>query len=95
MSDNATFSLIEELLPRLRELGVARIGVFGSAARNELRAASDIDILVEFSNPSAPTYFDVLFLLEDAFGRKIDLAMPETLHPMIRAKVFSGVRHVA
>ncbi|MDV2481150.1 hypothetical protein F8E02_03815 [Methanoculleus sp. Wushi-C6] len=28
--------------------GVARIGIFGSVARNEATAASDIDILVEF-----------------------------------------------
>jgi predicted nucleotidyltransferase len=46
-----------EIISRLREhrealnrdYGVTSIGVFGSAARNELRPDSDIDLLVEFA----------------------------------------------
>lgn len=34
-----------------RQYGVSRIGVFGSAARGQMRDDSDIDVVVELSNP--------------------------------------------
>src|SRR5690606_21522866 len=41
---------LEEVLPLLRErFGVAKIGIFGSAARGEERPDSDVDVLVEFA----------------------------------------------
>jgi len=38
----------QNLLVIRERYGVARIGIFGSVARNEETPASDIDILVEF-----------------------------------------------
>ena len=38
----------QNLLVIRERYGVARIGIFGSVARNEETPASDIDVLVEF-----------------------------------------------
>jgi uncharacterized protein len=40
-------SLVERLLPVLRRYGARRAGLFGSVARGEADAASDLDLLVE------------------------------------------------
>jgi uncharacterized protein len=95
MQTNSTISQIEKLLPRLREFGVRSIGVFGSAARNELTEDSDVDILIEFTDQEANGFFQVLFLLEDTLQRHVDLAMPDTLHPRLKEKVLAEVRRVA
>ena len=61
---------------KLLILGVKRIGLFGSFVTGEQTDKSDIDLLVEFSNPDEKSLFDLLDLkqdLENLTGRKIDL----------------------
>lgn len=41
-----------------REHGVKRLAVFGSVARNDHDADSDIDLLVEFEDVDSPGYAD-------------------------------------
>ena len=41
-----------------RKYGVKKMSLFGSAARNELRPESDVDLLVEFKRSSRTTLFD-------------------------------------
>jgi predicted nucleotidyltransferase len=65
--------------PACAKLGVKRLDVFGSLARGEAAAESDIDLLVEFEEPSHALhrrFFGLLHHLEDALGRKIDLVTP-------------------
>lgn len=57
----------------LRRLGVRKLGLFGSHLHDTARADSDIDLLVSFERPSFDDYMDTKFLLEDLFGRKVDL----------------------
>jgi len=45
--DATAASLIERALPVLRRYGARRAGLFGSYARGEADAASDLDLLVE------------------------------------------------
>ena len=56
---------------------VRRIGVFGSYARGEQKATSDIDVLVEFEKPTFDNFMDLAFYLEELFGRRVDLLTPE------------------
>ena len=93
--DEQVRTVILELLPQLRELGVKSLSVFGSASRSELGPDSDVDFLVELEEDTVGRYFDVLFLLEDKLNRKVDLAFSETLHPLIRDRVVEGAIRVA
>jgi predicted nucleotidyltransferase len=61
--------------------------LFGSAARNEATEASDLDFLVEFQQKSFDAYMDLKALLEDIFGRRLDLVLPETLKPRFRDRI--------
>lgn len=75
----------------IKRFGVREIGVFGSFARGDQEATSDVDVLVELA-PGHETfrdYMDLLFYLEDIFGRKVDLVMRDTVKPIIRNRVLS------
>ncbi len=54
-------------------LGIERIGLFGSFARNEAGAGSDIDIMISLETPDLYKYYTISQQLETVFGRKIDL----------------------
>lgn len=57
--------------------GVKRIGVFGSCAKGEQKEDSDVDLVVEFENPSFDNFMDLAFYLEALFGRSVDILTPE------------------
>jgi predicted nucleotidyltransferase len=59
--------------------------LFGSAARDECRPDSDIDVLVDFDGPAtSQRYFGVQFFLEDRLGRAIDLVTEKALRSELR-----------
>lgn len=61
-------------LPISKEnLGVSRIGLFGSYAKGQNRLESDVDFLVALNPPYAKHYFNLLFFLVRKFEKKIDL----------------------
>ncbi|MCT7949768.1 nucleotidyltransferase family protein [Ancylothrix sp. C2] len=72
----------------LKDFGIKSLAIFGSVARDEARADSDVDILVEFEGPvTFDRYMDVKFYLEDHLGTRVDLVSRRSLRPIIRAKV--------
>lgn len=64
------------------DLGYRRLAAFGSIARHEARADSDIDLLVE-APPGTSTFSFIRFkqLLEQVLGREIDLVAYGGLKP--------------
>lgn len=56
-----------------KELGVVRIGLFGSYAKDLQQSDSDVDILVELKEPDYKSLFSILILLEQQLNSKIDL----------------------
>ncbi len=72
---------------RIAAHGVARLAVFGSVARNEATAASDVDILVEFRSDARIGLFEFARLrrdLAELLGCEVDLVTPEALRPSMR-----------
>lgn len=79
----------------LRELGVAALWVFGSAARDELRPESDVDVLVELSRPLGLAFFDIAFHLEGWLGRRVDVVTSGGLRERVRRRVEREAIHAA
>ena len=76
--------------------GVKRVALFGSAARDELNATSDVDVLVEFEGPTtAAAYMDLKFYLEDLLGRTVDLVTDKALRKELRPHVEKEMIRVA
>jgi len=80
--------IVTDKIPQLVELckkyRVETMYLFGSAATNAFNENSDMDFLVSFRNDVtleeyADNYFDLMFEMEDIFGRKIDLVTEKTL----------------
>jgi uncharacterized protein len=69
----------------LRQLGVKRLGLFGSAARGEAGSTSDLDFVVEFERKSFDAYMDLKLLLEDLFSCHVDLVLADSIKPRLRS----------
>lgn len=77
------------------EFPIRKLGVFGSYARGEQRSESDLDILVEFSEPV--TLFDLVRLeneLTTQLGVDVDLVTRNSLKPGIEARVTDDIVYV-
>ena len=93
----------QDVLDRLRShavelhnLGLARVGIFGSFARETPSHDSDVDLLLEF-RPHEKTfdrYMEAIFLLEEILARRIDAVTPEGLHARIAPYVLREVEYV-
>jgi uncharacterized protein len=83
-----------KVLERLcRTNDITTLRIFGSAARGEASAESDIDLLAEFGSPvSLMDLVGVEQAFEEELGRKVDLLTPRALSPHIRDRVLSEAR---
>jgi uncharacterized protein len=78
-----------------KQFGVKSLLLFGSVARDESTAASDVDLLVEFNRPVG--YFGLFALqdyLEELLGCPVDLGTPDSLKSYIRDRVLGEAIHV-
>ncbi len=85
----------EKLADLCRKYRVRELSVFGSAARGEMRADSDIDILVDFLPDSGVDLFDhagLMLDLANSLGRRVDLVSKNGLKPLIRESVLEDAR---
>ena len=78
-----------------RRFGVRSLALFGSHARDQAHAGSDIDVLVEFDGPATSArYFGLQFFLEDLLGAPVDLVTNKALRPQLRPFIERDAIHV-
>ncbi|MBI2405241.1 nucleotidyltransferase domain-containing protein [Candidatus Gottesmanbacteria bacterium] len=69
------------------------LGLFGSAAREELHAGSDIDLLIRYGQPVGLfEHSRVAIELESLFGRQVDLVTERALNKYIKAHVYRDLK---
>lgn len=86
--------ILHEHRPNLQRLGVKSLALFGSVARDEAEPGSDVDVLVEFSEPVGFFRFlDVKAYLEELLGCRVDLVTPDALRPQLRQRVLGDLIH--
>ena len=87
------FEIIKSILSDQKEFlkekyRIKEISIFGSVVRREEEGVSDIDILVDFSEPIG--FFAFLELeeyLQQILGRKVDLVSRKALKPKIGERI--------
>lgn len=92
----------EEVMDTLRQqreaicaFQVTSLVLFGSVARDEATVSSDVDLLVEFSQPVGLfTLARLQIYLEQLLGCAIDLGTPDSLKPYMRDLVIEEVKRV-
>jgi predicted nucleotidyltransferase len=88
-------ALIEAHAAELRAFGAQRIGLFGSFARGEARAESDVDVYLEFAQgrKTYDNFFAIYELLQGLFGRPIDLVTDGALSERKARIILPTVRY--
>lgn len=77
------------------KFNVKTIGIFGSYVRSEQKDGSDVDILVEFTEPIG--FFRFLELeehIQNLLGLKVDLVSKKALKPRIGRYILAEVVEV-
>ena len=91
---------MRENMEEIRKFGVRKIGIFGSAVRDELREDSDIDIVVEFERGKGTfeNFGGLVEFLERLFGREVDILTPGGIESIrirtVRERIRGEVEYV-
>jgi len=96
MKELATIKeIIKELKPELeKKFHVSSIGVFGSVARNDSSENSDVDIIVDFSQPIGIEFIDLADLLEEKFLEPVDLVSKKGIKPQYFSSIENEIVYV-
>ena len=91
MKQRTSLKKIERIiLPILRKNTVSRAGIFGSFARGESTAKSDLDLLVTFKGKKS--LLDLIHLqieLEEVLKKKVDVLTYKSIHPLLKEKILN------
>jgi predicted nucleotidyltransferase len=81
---------LKETEPVLRGFGVAALYLFGSHARDEASADSDVDVFVDVEPGAAfglRPYMGTFETLKQALGENVDYGTRNGLHPLLRSDI--------
>ncbi len=90
MNQDEVIARLKQHRDRLRPYSVQALYLFGSVARNEASAASDVDLLVEFEAGAHIGLFDFVRLrrlLAEILGCEVDLVTRDALHPAMKDSI--------
>ncbi len=89
MDRSAALALLREHEAELKRLGIEHLYLFGSTARAEARADSDVDLFFDHPEGSLGLYelMDVKDAAARILGRKADIMTRRSLHPVLRARI--------
>ena len=82
-------SLLKQHEAELKQLGVERLYLFGSTARNEARDDSDIDLFFDHARGQLDVYelMDVKEMAQAILGHPADIMTRASLHQVLRKRI--------
>jgi len=85
MTRDRILTLLQQHANALKDIGIARIGLFGSYSRNQATKTSDIDLVLEFlpGKKNFDTYMQACRLLESLFDIPLDIVTKESISPYL------------
>jgi uncharacterized protein len=90
MTRDEALSKLQDQADAIKALGATSLYLFGSTARNEADANSDIDLFIDYDPHGHFNALDLVAakrLLEEQLGVEVDLTTRKGLHPLIREKI--------
>jgi predicted nucleotidyltransferase len=89
MTRSDIISALRRQAPDIRALGATSLYLFGSAAREEAKDDSNVDLFIDY-DPEQFSFVELIRLrerLSHILGRPADLTTREGLHPMLRREI--------
>ncbi len=89
MKRDEAIACLKQHEPELKQLGVARLFLFGSVARDEAREDSDVDLFFDYQKGRLDL-FDLMDIKERAsaiLGRRADIMTRDSIHRMLRPRI--------
>lgn len=85
-----TIAAIERNAEAIRRLGATALYLFGSAARDEMTADSDVDVFIDYVPDGSFTFVELIDLgdlLQHSMGRDVDVTTRQGLHPRLKSRI--------
>ena len=90
MNRNTAIAKLRSCAEAVKQRGATSLYLFGSAARDEARTESDLDLFVDYDPKKKFSLFDLMGIklhLEEELGVEIDITTRDSLHPMLRSDI--------
>jgi uncharacterized protein len=90
MRRDEVIAKLKEAEPAMRARGAAALYLFGSHARDEAQADSDVDVFIDKDKSRKfgfDEFMDIYFLLQERVGTGLDYGTRDGLHPLLRADI--------
>ena len=74
----------------MKGMGATALYLYGSTARDEAQAASDLDLFIDYDPETRFSLLDLVGIkqfLEEELAMDIDITTRNSLHPMLRADI--------
>lgn len=83
---------LRALEPQIRALGVVSLHLFGSTARDEAQADSDVDLFgdLEPGRVFGLDYFGLPREIGELLGRRVDFMGRDSLHPLLKDRIVAS-----
>lgn len=92
MNKQQVLEIVKANRNHLNDFAVKELFLFGSVARGEETANSDVDFLVNFARPVGLfTLLGLKAYLEELLGCSVDIGTPDSLRPHLRETVLKEV----
>jgi uncharacterized protein len=81
---------LKQAEPDIRARGAAALYLFGSHARGDAKADSDVDVFIDKDTSRRFGFdelMDIYFLLQERLGTGVDYGTRDGLHPLLRADI--------
>ena len=97
MQRDEALAILAKHHDEIEALGVKSLALFGSVARNEASAGSDIDILVEFHDrfTGLVTFVRLQRYLEAILDLPVDLVTRNAIKPQLRDRILGELVRAA
>jgi uncharacterized protein len=92
ISRNEVVRRIRNHAHAIRAQGATALYLFGSVARDQAQAMSDIDIFVDYDPNGAFSLLNlsgIRLIIMDEIGRNVDITTSSSLHPRLRDRILS------
>ena len=89
MTKDQSIALLKRYMNILKEkYGITSLSLFGSTARDEQKAGSDIDLFVDTETPNPFLLMDAKEFLEKETGTSVDIVRNhQNLNPRLRKRI--------